>query len=174
MMAETVATPGAKVIGEDSIGLRVESSRPPELLSKETMTFDKGSPVWYHPSGSRAVPARVIETSTSGKRIYIAIIDYTWMSSTHSMLSRQPYHSDWKPWLMNEPLPTETRAWQPIKSAPKSGEFMVLVSRLPWPAHAQDGRIYSNAHGLVNELDPRDRRMVLATHWMPMPELPHG
>lgn len=34
-VAETVATPGAKVIGEDSIGLRVESSRPPELLSKE-------------------------------------------------------------------------------------------------------------------------------------------
>lgn len=54
-LAETVATPGAKVIGEDSIGLRVESSRPPELLSKDQRALPEGVElhVFVGPEGDR-------------------------------------------------------------------------------------------------------------------------
>ena len=64
--------------------------------------------------------------------------------------------------------------WRPIETAP-SGKFLAWlpITELPWPAWREaDGKVYSNAHGLLNEADEVRRSPVLATHWMPLPAPP--
>jgi hypothetical protein len=59
--------------------------------------------------------------------------------------------------------------WQPIETAPRNGNFQVCLETCPhlsWPAHADAGNIYSNAHGLINKPDEYGR-ITTATHWRP-------
>jgi hypothetical protein len=66
--------------------------------------------------------------------------------------------------------------WQPISTAPKSGNFQICLDSFPhlsWPAHADGGKIYSNAHGVLNELDEH-MRILKASYWMPSPEPPEN
>lgn len=66
--------------------------------------------------------------------------------------------------------------WQPIETAPKDGTPILLWipdTELPWPGHAQDdGRLFSNAHGPLNE--ESYGRVLTCTHWMPLPPAPKG
>jgi hypothetical protein len=64
--------------------------------------------------------------------------------------------------------------WQPIETAPKCGKFLVWIpsTQLPWPAHADEKSLWSNAHGRLNATNEFTRRPIVATHWMPFPEPP--
>ena len=58
--------------------------------------------------------------------------------------------------------------WQPIETAPL-GSFMVWIpsTNMAWPAYKQnDGRLFSNAHGVLNE-PYIDGRTLAASHWRP-------
>lgn len=73
--------------------------------------------------------------------------------------------------LTHEMIPV---GWQLIETAPAEGSFMIALESCPhlaWPAHAFDGHIYSNAHGILNEPDHQER-ITRAMHWMPLPEPP--
>ena len=65
--------------------------------------------------------------------------------------------------------------WLPIESAPL-GSFLAWIpsTNMAWPAWKENnGRIFSNAHGPLNELDYGDGRFIEATHWhekLPPPE----
>lgn len=67
-------------------------------------------------------------------------------------------------------LPVEKDGWRPIETAPTEGNFLVALDTCPhlsWPAHAGDGHIYSNAHGILNEPDEFKHTPTRATHWRP-------
>ncbi len=71
---------------------------------------------------------------------------------------------------INDVLDELDGRWQPIATAPKSGQFLIWASGLPWPAHGQIDGVYSNAHGKVNM--PNEPFSITATHWMKLPEPP--
>lgn len=61
--------------------------------------------------------------------------------------------------------------WRPIATAPKNVPIIVLVAGLPWPGHLQDdGKLFSNAHGLLNEMNYGG--VTTCKFWMPMIEPP--
>ena len=74
----------------------------------------------------------------------------------------------------NKPAPFGV--WQPIETAPKSGEILVWidVTELAWPGYIAGGEVYSHAHGLLN----RESRLnpgaapIVASWWMPLPTPP--
>jgi hypothetical protein len=70
--------------------------------------------------------------------------------------------------------PGPSWVWHPIKTIPKNGYVLLWIpsTKMAWPGHFSDGRVYSNAHGLVNEQD--HGRILEATHWMLMPNQPEA
>jgi hypothetical protein len=71
---------------------------------------------------------------------------------------------------------TANSQWQPIETAPV-GVFLVWIPSIQltpngsaWPAWKQEnGQIFSNAHGVLNEIDTGYRnRELIATHWTAM------
>lgn len=58
--------------------------------------------------------------------------------------------------------------WQPIETAPKNGNFQVCLDSCPdlsWPAHSNNGELWSKAHGPLNRMV--QGRVTTATHWRP-------
>lgn len=58
--------------------------------------------------------------------------------------------------------------WQPIETAPKNGNFQVCLESCPdlsWPAHSNNGELWSKAHGPLNRMV--QGRFTKATHWRP-------
>jgi hypothetical protein len=67
---------------------------------------------------------------------------------------------------------TQTATWQPIETAPKDGERIML-------ADVSDGYVSSGFydqsvwnHGWVTACDRSDADTIDPTHWMPLPEPP--
>lgn len=76
----------------------------------------------------------------------------------------------------NNPTAHETLCdgWQPIGSAPTDRPFLVSIHGMPdiaWPAYKSEGKVYSNAHGVLNEVQ-WDGRTLRADYWRPMPKSP--
>ncbi len=57
--------------------------------------------------------------------------------------------------------------WQPIETAPKDGgQFLVWIYGMAWPAYrSTNGKVYSNAHGLLNAPDDTDGNRVRRCNW---------
>lgn len=67
---------------------------------------------------------------------------------------------------------------QPISvtNMPPKGEkgFLVYIpsTRVWWPGYRSTDKLYSRSHGVLNEKNPLDGRILKATYWLPMPFCP--
>lgn len=61
---------------------------------------------------------------------------------------------------------------QLIETIPQHEKVLVFLPEtgLWWPGYAYGEKVYSNAHGRLN--DPENEWSYKATHWMPMPANP--
>jgi hypothetical protein len=76
-------------------------------------------------------------------------------------------------WVKTVEEAVNSLEWKSIETAPQEGEFLIWGAHgIPWPAYASEGKIYSRAHGIVN--DPCDIRSFKATHWKPLPAPPEA